>query len=406
MSTAHIAFAKDVTGKIAAASAFFVSQRSEYFCVACKKPLQRISGSVFPYFIHASGVRCRLSAHHAMRAAAQSVLEDARFMRVPAPSSPRVDKQEVTGLPRARLTGILLFWGFSASDVKVASVPVDFLASDSQFGQVAIRLVVPGLTSVDTKSGKMPPDVPMLQVSLPAPGEVRGFADLRQALLHDINNKAWLIAPSARASDRGDSRVVASPGPQDVDESKPWHRAVSFTNSAVYRQLAATQKLQVLERLMQLPCDRWPPEVDIEVKNGEVFGVDRRIWEADVLARFILHATPRTASSDFTAPEVLGWVESRYDVTPAFPGATLVATKAYLSELVARGILGYRDARRDLYVVLRKHTDFEESLVWSTHANLSASQLRVLATRRGCRFRWTWYKCCSTHSTTVTPSAP
>jgi len=387
---AHIAFAKDVAGNIAAASAFFVSQRSEYFCVACDKPLQRVSGArQYPHFVHALKTRCRHSAQQAMRVAAQHVLADARFMRAPAPArlSAPPDASSQNG-PAPRSTGLLVNWAVSARDVTVTNVPVDFLASDSQFGQVAVRLVVPGMEAGGTL--QLPKDIPVLQVMLPLPEEVHGFADLRQALLHDVANKSWLVAPqdaldaAVESSDREEAAAgtaAETDAPAMGEQERPWHRAMSFADSAVYRQLAPAQKLEALERLMGEPCAKWPAEADIDVDNEEVFGVDRRLWQADLLARFVLHATPRSSVSDFSADEALDWLERRYIAAPAFPGAALYATKTYLSALMARGILGYRDSRNAVYTVLRLHTDARESLVWSIRANLSASQLRTLASQ-------------------------
>lgn len=386
---AHIAFAKDVAGNIAAASAFFVSQRSEYFCVACDKPLQRVSGAhQYPHFVHAIKTRCRHSAQQALRAAAQHVLCDARFMRAPAPPG-HVPPQGTSSLPResgTRSTGLLVNWAESARDVTVTNAPVDFLATDSQFGQVAVRLVVPGLESGDTLS--LPKDIPVLEVTLPLPAEVHGFADLRQALLHNVANKTWLVAPQeallvSAATHDVEEAETALPAEAEAaaaaEHGRPWHRAISFADNAIYRQLAPAQKLEALERLMEVPREKWPAEADIEVDNEDVFGVDRRLWQADLLARFVLQATPRSAVSDFSAEAALDWLKERYAVTPTFPDAALYATKTYLSELIARGILSYRDSRTGVYMVLRQQTDEREGLVWFPRANLSASQLRTLA---------------------------
>jgi hypothetical protein len=280
-----------------------------------------------------------------------------------------------------------LQWATSASDVTVAQVPVDFLA-DTQIGQLALRLSIPGLGASES-TGTVPlPEVPLLQVNLPAPELVHGFADLRQALLHDVATKSWLAPPAVKTP----SEVANLEVPSAVEESgdsaessgsRPWHRAIAFADSAIYRQLTPSQQLEVLERLMDLPRQTWPPEVDIELDNEDVFGIDRRIWQADVFARFIHAATPRARDSDFSADSVLRWVEARYPTTPSFPGAALFAVKTYLSELIARGLLGYRDIRAGMYVVLRRATDEQEPLIWAMHPSLSASQLRVLANQVG-----------------------
>ena len=387
---AHIAFAKDAAGNIAAASAFFVSQRSEYFCVACDKLLQRVSGAgQYPHFVHATKTRCRHSAQHALRVAAQHVLADARFMRAPAPprASAPIDASSPREEPGPRSTGLLVNWAFSARDVTVTSVPVDFLASDSQFGQVAIQFVAPGVEAVHAPP--LPKDIPVLQVTLPRPEEVHGFADLRQALLHDVANKTWLVAPydalnaevAADDAEGAQASRAAQAETAAAEQGRPWHRAMSFADNAIFRQLAPAQKFEALERLMDVPREKWPAEADIEVDNDDVFGVDRRLWQADLLARFVFRATPRSKAYDFSADEAPDWLKARYATTPVVPGAALYATKTFLSELIARGILGYRDSLTGVYVVLRQQTDQRESLVWAIRASLTASQLRTLASQ-------------------------
>ena len=385
MPKAHIAFAKDVAGNISAASEFFATQRSEHFCVACGRPLtRRVGPRNYPHFVHEEAVKCAKAAHLALRAAAQRVLAEARFLRVPVPVAANLEGSKAG----VHSQGILLQWATSASDVNVVQVPVDFLA-DTQIGQLALRLSIPGLNASEPTKAAPLPEIPLLQVNLPAPELVHGFADLRQALLHDVATKSWISQPVVKtpghagppevllaAEESGDSAAVG------VD-SKPWHRAIAFADSAIYRQLTPSRQLEVLERLMNLPRQTWPPEVDIEVDNEDVFGTDRRIWQADVFARFIHAATPRARSSDFSADAVLQWVEARYPTTPSFPGAALFALKTYLSELIARGILGYRDIHTGIYAVLRRATDEQEPLIWAMHPNLSASQLRVLANRVG-----------------------
>jgi len=81
---ARIVFARDSAANVAAASDVFASHRSAYFCVACDKELQRtVPENGFPYFRHAHRATCRLSAHYALRAAAQHILLESRFIKAP-----------------------------------------------------------------------------------------------------------------------------------------------------------------------------------------------------------------------------------------------------------------------------------------------------------------------------------
>ncbi|KWU26281.1 hypothetical protein [Burkholderia cenocepacia] len=372
-NSAHIAFAKDVAGNIIAASDDFATKRNEQFCVACGRHLSRRFGPKNRvYFAHERGLRCPAAAHIALRAAAQQVLESARFLRAPLLSG--------NSSSSARTQGILLQWATSASDVNVVNVPVDFLA-DTQFGMVAFRFDIAGFAIPADRTTKVLPDVPVLSVRLPSPETISRFAPLRQALLHDVSNKIWVKPPTTaftQAQPQAEARVEA-----DTPDAKPWHRAITFANSGVYRQLTTAGKLEVLERSMDLPCERWPSEVDIEIENDDVFGVDRRIWQADVLARFILSARPLSSASDFSVVDVSQWLRQRYDTVATSAEVVPNIAKTYLSKLVGRGILGYREAEAEAYSVLRHAPDERERFVWETRPNLSSSQLRVLSNQVG-----------------------
>jgi hypothetical protein len=161
---------------------------------------------------------------------------------------------------------------------------------------------------------------------------------------------------------------------------------LSFADSTCFRQLAVTEKLEVLEKEMGLPCDRWPAHVDIEVGGEQTFGVDRRIWQADVFSCFVQKLHPGVGENMFSVGAVSEWLKSRYLLDRPFLGADSIAVLQFLSALVQRGFLVERNGDERRYRVVRTCRAVSESgLVWRPHATLSASQLRVLSTQAGLR---------------------
>jgi hypothetical protein len=188
---ARIVFARDSAANVAAASDVFASHRSAYFCVACGQELQRtVPENGFPYFRHAHRATCRLSAHYALRAAAQHILLESRFIKAPI----------VGGEPGAgRVPSFLIQWTDSIADIEVVHVPVDFLAETAD-GQLIVEIAIPGLSLTVPLERVEKLEVPALIVSLPEPARIHGWADLRHYVLHSIENKSWLIQRAKRPS--------------------------------------------------------------------------------------------------------------------------------------------------------------------------------------------------------------
>jgi hypothetical protein len=161
---------------------------------------------------------------------------------------------------------------------------------------------------------------------------------------------------------------------------------LSFADSTCFRQLAVTEKLEVLEKEMDLPCDQWPAYVDIEVRGEQTFGVDRRVWQADVFSRFVQKVHSGVGENMFSVADVSGWLKNRYLLDRPFPSADGIAVHQFLSALVQRGFLVERNGDEPHYRVVRTRPATHESgLVWRPHATLPASQLRVLSTQAGLR---------------------
>ncbi|CAE6777062.1 hypothetical protein R69927_04020 [Paraburkholderia domus] len=378
---ARIVFARDSAANVAAASDVFASHRSAYFCVACGKELQRTAPeNGFPYFRHAHRATCRLSAHYALRAAAQHILLESRFIKAPL----------VGGEPGAgRVPSFLIQWTDSIADIKVVHVPVDFVAETAD-GQLIVEIAIPGLPLTVPLDRVEKLEVPTLIVSLPEPARIHGWADLRQYVLHSIENKSWLV-PFEKAQRRsaslpaGEWHAPSIPGAADK-ASSAWTSPLVFADNAFYLQLSRAQQLAVLQKQMALPCDQWPAEVDIEVCGEDAFGMDRRGWQADVFSRFILSANTDAAVREVAFSDVLRYLSERYWVEADQKNAARMALFYYLQGLAERRALlpFIEDMEEPTYLVAGiKASAAADDLTWVANATLSASQLRVLSVQAG-----------------------
>ncbi|SAL85050.1 hypothetical protein AWB67_06839 [Caballeronia terrestris] len=381
-NSAHIVFARDQAANVAAASDVFASSRAAYFCVACGIELQRkVPKGGVPYFAHPHRGTCRLAAHYALRAGAQHVLLESRFIKVPLAGG----EQDTTHV-RSRL----IQWSDSIADIEVVHVPVDFLAETAD-GQLIVEFSIPGLPPTVPVERIEKLKVPALVVNLPDPSHIQGWADLRQCVLHSVENKRWIF-PLERAL-RHSPRLpcderdrVSMSGRADDRAPSSWTSPLVFADNAVYRQLNHTEQLGLLEAQMALSCDRWPPEVDIEVPAEETFGVDRRVWQADAFGYFVLPASTDSAVREVALFDVLQYLSERYWVNPGREKAANIAVFRYLQALVERGALVplIENIETPSYLVPARGTPAgANDLTWVANATLSASQLRVLSVQAG-----------------------
>jgi len=379
---ARIVFAKDSAANIVAASDFFASNRSACFCISCGKELQRkAQENGFPYFTHAHRTTCRLAAHCALRAAAQRVLMESRFIKAP----------RAGGAPGAgRIQSLLIQWTDSVADIEVVHVPVDFLAETAD-GQLIVEIAIPGLPPTVPLESVEKLEVPALVVSLPDPAHIHGWADLRQCVLHSVESKRWLF-PFEKAQRRSPSlpaeewHAPSMSGAPDKQAPSSWTSAFAFADNAFYRQLSPAEQLEKLQEQMALPCVQWPAEVDIEVRGENAFDVDRRRWQADAFSHFVLPAGRDSAVREVAFAEVLRYLNERYRVAPDREKAARMAVFYYLQGLVERGALLHyiQDIEEPTYLPAASRTSADaDDLTWAAHATLSASQLRVLSVQAG-----------------------
>ncbi len=379
--TARIVFARDSAANVAAASDVFASHRSAYFCVACGQELQRtVPENGFPYFRHAHRATCRLSAHYALRAAAQHILLESRFIKAPI----------VGGEPGAgRVPSFLIQWTDSIADIEVVHVPVDFVAETAD-GQLIVEIAIPGLPLTMALERVEKLGVPTLVVRLPEPARIHGWADLRQYVLHSIENKSWLV-PFEMAQRRsvslpaGEWYAPSIPGAADK-ASSAWTSPLVFADNAFYLQLSRVQQLEVLQKQMALPCDQWPAEVDIKVCGEDAFGMDRRVWQADAFSRFILSGSTDATVREVAFSDVLRYLSERYWIGTDQKNAARMAVFYYLQGLAERGALlpFIENMEQPTYLVAGiKAPDGADDLTWVPNATLSASQLRVLSVQAG-----------------------
>ena len=378
---AHVVFARDQAANVAAASDFFAVNRSEFYCVVCAKPMRRTAPKAgFPYFVHAQRSTCRLAAHYALRAAAQHVLRESRFVKVPA----RVEGTN-------RVHSLLLQWTDCIADIEVVHLPVDFLTETTD-GQVIIEFAIPGLPRAVSRERLERLKVPTLEIVLPDPTQVRGWADLRQHLLHGIDNKSW-IYPLTK--DQGPVQALpkaewhAPPGAAQgirPGTTSAWTSPLAFADNAFYRQMGRAEQLEVLQEQMGKPVSQWPDTVNIEVRGEGAFGVDRRAWQADVYGRWILRPAASATVPEVAFADVYDYLLERYHVEERDEPHARIAAFYYLQGLVEHGLLVplVEDIDEPTYLVV--HGTSQRSahgLIWNAKPTLSASQLRFLSVQAG-----------------------
>jgi hypothetical protein len=241
-TTARIGFARDAADNVVAASDVFISSRAIYFCVACGKELQpRVPDEGLPYFEHGYGTTCPLAAHYALRTAAQHILLESRFIKVPHAT-------------KARDAGIrtrLVQWTDSIADIEVVRVPVDFLAETAE-GQLIVEIIIPGLPPPVPLNRVEKLKVPALIVSLPDPAYIKGWAALRQYVLHSVENKRWLFPPERTLRHLppwpGEApHITTVVGVAHNRSPSSWASPLDFADNALYRQLNQAEQLEVLQ---------------------------------------------------------------------------------------------------------------------------------------------------------------
>jgi hypothetical protein len=165
-----------------------------------------------------------------------------------------------------------------------------------------------------------------------------------------------------------------------------WTSPLVFADNSFYRLLNRAEQLGVLQSQMALSCDQWPADVDIEVREEDAFGVDRRVWQADAFGHFVLPASTDSAVREVALSDVLRYLSERYWVDPDREKAARMAVFYYLQGLVERGALlpFIENIEEPTYLVATcRPPAAADNLTWVVNATLTASQLRVLSVRAG-----------------------
>jgi hypothetical protein len=389
-STSHIAFARNAAGQLVAATDLLDSVPQSYRCVACGHALEVRRPARLPaYFRHESNA-CEMGNQHALRAAALAVLVEGRFVFAPALRNPSGSGSLRRGKEAHR---VLDEWGDDvALETAIEGVPVDFFAH-TLGGPLIIQICVPDIYDARSRVAVKALGLPTLEITIPRKERIHRLSDLRRVIQHSLTNKLWLSHPvlegtarptgvsahptagAALANDR-----ASAPTRLTVPLQVPaWVAAGSHAENAVYRQMSVAGKIEALERLLGLSCDRWPDAVDVEVRGQSWFGLDRRIWQADVFARFVAGVGREDRAASFSISTVERWLVARY-LSSGTEAALAGAVFHYLRELAVRGYL--------LELVGSQYRPTEHwqknaaaQLHWTQGAHLGASELNACSKR-------------------------
>ena len=374
-----MAFAINGAGQVVAARDLPSVGPASFHCAGCggEVALIRSSGSQ-ACFRHVRPAHCDRGALLALHAAALQLLVESRFVEAPPPVPGG------TGQGRRRL---IEQWGSEASvRTQIEGVPVDLYA-ETLAGPLIIQIAVKSLYDPTTRPAIKALGYAALEISISKPDAITTVGELREVVLRGLANKIWLWHPALR---HPAPRVQPEPRPMEmalfgeVDApaarlsmpvaTGPWIAAGDLASDAAYRQMDVADKIRAIEQQLGEPCQRWPDAVDLDVVGKESFGVDARIWQADVFGRFVRPAR------DFSMLAVLDWLTMRYPLEPTFEDSEKVAIYQYLHELTVQGYL-LELPDQHFRVLPEPYPEGLSTLQWNPQACLSVSGLRVCSER-------------------------
>lgn len=383
---AHIAFARNASGRLVAAAELFQLEPAEHTCVACGGALElHYARKGVAYFVHRERPECFAGAAEGLRAAAVQLLHSEGGIASPSLKAlarqKRGRKESKAPVPTDWQA-----WGSGDPHTLVDGVPVDFVA-ETLAGRLAIHVALQGEPAPSSRERLRDLPIPVLEVVLKKPAGLRTFAALRSVLVESGENKRWLAHPAlAMELTPLERRLGWEPSPVPL-EGHPAARArltvpapsrrkaalQDFAECTVYHQLPTHRKIEVLESRLGQKQANWPAATAIAVRGAETFGCDVQVWEADAFSHFVHN--PKLHERVITSETVLHWLASRYEMQPPFTNAEKVAVYDYLSELVHLGYLSSLGGQR--YQVLKRlSAGAKDSATWVPHAALSVSALR------------------------------
>jgi hypothetical protein len=391
----HVFFAKDEAGYCVSARDTYALKRGSFFCLGCGKIVRLAGSESLPHFRHQRGQECPAAGQKALLAAAQAMLSETRFIKTPARGHnvfDRLHKHTYIGHEQ---------WLDSASNAEVDGVQVDFVAERGE-GKLLIHISIPGMLDTARRELVRQLNHPSLEVVLAKPADIDSFGELSRILLHDVENKRWLLSDDETATleQQDEFTPVMALAAEEfrVERFKTTTRVVvdgwvspgALVGNAFYRDLVSSAKMAELERLLGAPREKWPADIGLTVRGQECFGVEHLVWQADLYARFVAGAEG-VRDEPFTSEQALKYLSERYAVTAIYQNAPVLAVYWYLRELVIRGAL--LETIRGRFRVIINEELAERRLVWHPYCMLSVSKLRQAATDAGLNipvpaFRW------------------
>ena len=131
-----------------------------------------------------------------------------------------------------------------------------------------------------------------------------------------------------------------------VRERKQSEQKLARANDSFKRASIENQRA-FLHAKLRLPAGPVPAILNTRVGGDRSFGVDRDVWQADIFRKCILGGRHR----EIALENVLGWMQLRYVISPAFPNAANIALWKYFSSLESSGFV--RHIGRQRFLVLR-----------------------------------------------------
>lgn len=360
----------------------------ECHCPACGESLiARQGAKTVHHFAHAGGSECKRGVQTALHLAAKTILVREKRMRLPALSVMEAVK-DGAGKPHTGERGIIaktVDFEEVREEVHLGAVVPDIVA---MVGGRALLVEVAVHHFVDEAKRDKLRQLGRACVQVDLSGMLQGWnwETLRDALVDGETGKAWIHNPresALRLSARQDAQVKAQlaergrrmqraqiPGFEQAEErlAEMLRMGQFDIDRAAHAALAPRHPwwTQPLTQTQGMAFDHLPEHVGIPVAGESGFLVDRRVWQAALYAQFV-----RGPTKTFAYTKAIRWCLQVFpcrtefaalqknplllspELRAALPWATR-AVKAYLQELVQRGVLKAKGGMPARYEVLQR----------------------------------------------------
>lgn len=351
-------------------------------CPGCRAPLVAKKGEQNVWHFAHDGPGCSTGAETALHLMAKQILADERRIQLPAVE---VSISAVDVFGELQTVSVVLV---GPQDVRYETVQLE-VAKDNRrpdalaFGgnvseehriEVFVRHPVDSVKASELEALNCAcyeiclNDIPvqitiaeLRQAVISSVGRVRwisypGMAEARRQLVPKLREILDAAAQRKKEQDAHSAQVYASLAEEDRKEKATWARQArerkqreqkAALANAAFRSASVGTKRAFLHAKLRIPEGPVPAILNMRVSGEKSFGLDRDVWQADILRKCIFGGGRR----EIALESVLSWMRLRYAITQDFPNAANIALWKYFSSLERLGFV--RHLGRQRFLVLR-----------------------------------------------------